>query len=371
MVSTRSSIVTSPSMPPYSSTTSARWMCAWRICSSRSSTGDLRRHHQRLAQDRLERERLRPADIGEHVLDVHHADDVIELLAIHRQARMTLGADLLAAPVPASRRRAWRRCRRAAPSRRRRWSRAGAARWRSARAPGGRVRAARRRPRLLVGGFLHQFGDRFAHASAPAARPSSWRSRSRRIRAGAVACRSCALPRIGHAQAVQDARLGQFHAARVAGVVVVVPGEVQRAMHHQMRQMVRGAARRRRRPRAGSRRAPAAFPAAGRGGRRSARWSACCGRDARAFSRWTAAVGGQHHGAPAAGARPARAASASACGISAAPSRVGHDDANCVLEPRLRGATTCSGVHRLFAGLPASLAAPRASRRLSPSAAAR
>ena len=90
IVSTRSSIVTSPSMPPYSSTTSARCMRAWRICSSRSSTGDLRRHHQRLAQDRLERERLRPADIGEHVLDVDHADDVVELLAIHRHARMAL-----------------------------------------------------------------------------------------------------------------------------------------------------------------------------------------------------------------------------------------------------------------------------------------
>ena len=59
----------------------------------------LRRHHQRPAQDRLQRERLRPADIGEHVLDVDHADDVIELLAVHRQARVALAADLLRAPA--------------------------------------------------------------------------------------------------------------------------------------------------------------------------------------------------------------------------------------------------------------------------------
>jgi hypothetical protein len=38
---------------------------------------------------------------------------------------------------------------------------------------------------------------------------------------------------------VQDARFGEFHAARIAGVVMVVAGEMQRAVHHQVRQVVR------------------------------------------------------------------------------------------------------------------------------------
>ena len=37
----------------------------------------LRRDHQRFAQDRFQGERLWPPDIGEHVLDVDHADDVV------------------------------------------------------------------------------------------------------------------------------------------------------------------------------------------------------------------------------------------------------------------------------------------------------
>ncbi|OIQ69251.1 hypothetical protein GALL_491480 [mine drainage metagenome] len=53
----------------------------------------LRRHHQRLAHDRLQRERLRPADIGEHVLDVDHADHIVQLLPVHRQAGVSVVAD--------------------------------------------------------------------------------------------------------------------------------------------------------------------------------------------------------------------------------------------------------------------------------------
>ena len=37
---------------------------------------------------------------------------------------------------------------------------------------------------------------------------------------------------------MQDARLGEFHAPRVTRMVVVVAGEMQRPMHHQMRQMM-------------------------------------------------------------------------------------------------------------------------------------
>ena len=55
---------------------------------------DLRGHHQRAAQQRFELERLWPADIRIHVLDVHHADDLIELLAIDRQARVPLAPDV-------------------------------------------------------------------------------------------------------------------------------------------------------------------------------------------------------------------------------------------------------------------------------------
>ena len=38
---------------------------------------------------------------------------------------------------------------------------------------------------------------------------------------------------------VQDARLGHFHPAGFAGLVVVVALQVQRAVHDEMRQMMR------------------------------------------------------------------------------------------------------------------------------------
>jgi hypothetical protein len=41
---------------------------------------------------------------------------------------------------------------------------------------------------------------------------------------------------------VQDAGLGEFHAAGVTGMVVIMPGEVQCTMHNKVGQMVGGAA---------------------------------------------------------------------------------------------------------------------------------
>ncbi|QYU68432.1 heme ABC transporter permease CcmC [Leptolyngbya sp. 15MV] len=56
--------------------------------------GDGRHHQQRLPQDRLQRERRRvAADRGEPILDVHHADDLIEVAAIHRQPAVPLPLD--------------------------------------------------------------------------------------------------------------------------------------------------------------------------------------------------------------------------------------------------------------------------------------
>ena len=48
----------------------------------------LRRDHQRLPQDRLQPEALARTTVGDQILDVHHPDHVVELLAIDRQAGM-------------------------------------------------------------------------------------------------------------------------------------------------------------------------------------------------------------------------------------------------------------------------------------------
>ena len=48
------------------------------------------------------------------------------------------------------------------------------------------------------------------------------------------------------------------------------------------------------------------------------------------------------------------------------PGWFGYDDVYCVLEPRLRGATTCSGVHGLFAGCLSRLVAVAATTGLAP-----
>ena len=53
----------------------------------------LRPDHQRLAEDRFQRERLGLADIGKHVLHVDHTNDVVQLLPIHRQTGVAVVAD--------------------------------------------------------------------------------------------------------------------------------------------------------------------------------------------------------------------------------------------------------------------------------------
>ena len=210
-----------------------------------------------------------------------------------------------------------------------------------------------------------------------ARRGSNARSRAQPGAAG----RSCALPRVGHAQAVQDARLGHLHAARLAGVVVVVAGQVQRAVHHQMRQMVRRAAcRRRRLPPHRAEGQDDLARQAGAAVDRSARWSACCARDARAFSRRTVrSVVSTTVAAPPFTARAARAASAAAPGISAAPGRLGNDDRGGRSDPRECGAGSgkgpcclCLAIGSIPGRLPGRL--PRAARGLradAPRAAAR
>ena len=64
-----------------------------------------------------------------------------------------------------------------------------------------------------------------------------------------MACRRpvARFPRVGNAQSVQQAGFGHFHAAGVAGMVVIVAQQMQRAMHDQMRQVMRHAPARRRR----------------------------------------------------------------------------------------------------------------------------
>jgi hypothetical protein len=54
---------------------------------------DLRRHHQRPAQDGAQVEILGPADIGVDVLDVDHAENVVQLRLIDRETRMSLAPD--------------------------------------------------------------------------------------------------------------------------------------------------------------------------------------------------------------------------------------------------------------------------------------
>ena len=97
--STTSSIVTRPSVPPNSSTTIARWVRWLRIRASRSITPIDSGTNKRLAHQRGDRAVARRIDVGdEHVLDVDHADHLIEAFAIDRQAAVAgvgEGADQL------------------------------------------------------------------------------------------------------------------------------------------------------------------------------------------------------------------------------------------------------------------------------------
>ena len=198
------------------------------------------------------REFLRPADIGKNVLDVDHADDVVELLAIDRQAGVAVVADQLDRLVQGH---------------------VGAhgddvgARHHDV-VGGGFAQPQdvgdqqplvpvefRRLPRKLlgVGGFLHQFGDGFAQRVFGLLAPQQIAEPAQE---GGALARSCAFPGVGHADSVQDAGFGHFHAAGVAGMVVVLTAQVQRAVDDQMRQVMRRAAGLARRPPAGRRPAP-------------------------------------------------------------------------------------------------------------------
>ncbi len=86
-------MVRSPSVPPNSSTTSAMWVRERRMSSSMSSTGKVGATNTTTAQNVAQVELLGGAPVGQHVLDVDHADHVVERFAIDRIARMRLGLD--------------------------------------------------------------------------------------------------------------------------------------------------------------------------------------------------------------------------------------------------------------------------------------
>ena len=92
-----SSIVTMPSVPPYSSTTTARWVRLARISASAASTGLLpgssgagRAMSPTVRASGSLRRRAGDGgeQVGEQVADVHHADDLVHGLADHRVARV-------------------------------------------------------------------------------------------------------------------------------------------------------------------------------------------------------------------------------------------------------------------------------------------
>jgi len=162
---------------------------------------------------------------------------------------------------------------------------------------------------------------------------------------------------------VEDAGLGEFHAARVTGMVVVVAGEVQGAMNHEVCQMVGGAA-----AGGGGLAADDAERQQHFGGRGGV-GQHVGGLVAVAMARVQAAdgaVGGQNNGGMGAGGVGGAGGHGFGTRNQPTPGWVGYDDADCVLEPRLRGATTCSGVHGLFAGCLSRLVAVAATAGLAP-----
>ena len=80
-------MVTSPAVPPYSSSTTARWVLSRFMSASTSSTSARPRHEQRLADDVLDQARGCRAQRPQHVLGMHHADDLVQRVAVHRVAR--------------------------------------------------------------------------------------------------------------------------------------------------------------------------------------------------------------------------------------------------------------------------------------------
>src|ERR1700722_13444171 len=82
----------------------------------------------------------------------------------------------------------------------------------------------------------------------PASTRRSMRAGSARARAGRsdLGCgsgtwrddRSCAAPRVWDAQPVKQAGFGHLHAARGAGMIVIVAAKMQRAMHDEVGEMI-------------------------------------------------------------------------------------------------------------------------------------
>ena len=85
--STRSSRVTMPSVPPYSSTTTARCVPSWRMVATRGSTG-LVPGSNSTGRARLAHEPVGRGVDGQQVADVQEAEHVVEVLARHRVARV-------------------------------------------------------------------------------------------------------------------------------------------------------------------------------------------------------------------------------------------------------------------------------------------
>ena len=109
------------------------------------------------------------------------------------------------------------------------------------------------------------------------------RVRSRSASPPGLARSSSLLPRIRHPDALQDPRLAHLHPPRLADAQMVLALQMQRPMHHQMRQVIRQRPTRPPLPRAAAPQTPARYrrPHPPRPARRSARWWLCRSPDAR------------------------------------------------------------------------------------------
>ncbi len=106
---------------------------------------------------------------------------------------------------------------------------------------------------LRVGCLLHQFGDRVAQGVFGLLAPEQI---AKAAEQGALVAAHARFQGLGTPMRCRMRDFGHFHAAGVAGMVVVLAAQVQRAMDDQMRQMVAGAAALARPPPPGPRPAP-------------------------------------------------------------------------------------------------------------------
>ena len=278
-ISTRSSIETRPSVPPYSSITSAMWVRVACIRTRRStagieggtkstgrrilaearasSTGRPRRGSA--ASRRVSRADSRRAGVGprgdevEEVADMNHALRVVERLAEDRQARVSGGRNrpsrspsVVSAAPP--------RYRPAAPSRRRRGCGGSRAHSAASPAPGARssVLAGRRRarPRGRRGSNRGTSGRPRQEAVVPA-RPRALavrrglQARSLRLRSSFMAVNSDASAfrppyrdKGRRCQGWRGLHLESFHDLGLGLDLVIVAEQMQDAMDHEMREVV-------------------------------------------------------------------------------------------------------------------------------------